>query len=75
MHVFIIGICGTLMSSTAVLAQEKGYQVSGYDKCFAPPMSDLLDKHQIQCFYRNRIWFKISHWNRKHHVQKIFNVT
>ncbi|MFT4713542.1 MAG: UDP-N-acetylmuramate: L-alanyl-gamma-D-glutamyl-meso-diaminopimelate ligase, partial [Candidatus Azotimanducaceae bacterium] len=42
MHVHILGICGTLMGSIAILAQASGHQVSGCDDNVYPPMSDLL---------------------------------
>jgi len=41
-HIHILGICGTAMAAIAVLAREKGYQVSGSDAGVYPPMSDYL---------------------------------
>lgn len=42
MHVHILGICGTLMGSIALLARELGFEVSGSDENVYPPMSDQL---------------------------------
>lgn len=40
--VIILGICGKLMAGIAVLAKEKGLHVIGYDRCYAPPMKNVL---------------------------------
>ncbi len=42
MHIHILGICGTLMGSIALLAREKGYTVTGTDENVYPPMSTQL---------------------------------
>jgi len=42
LHVHILGICGTLMGSIALLAKQQGHQVSGCDSNVYPPMSDQL---------------------------------
>ena len=42
MKVHILGICGTLMGSIAILAKESGAEVTGSDENVYPPMSDLL---------------------------------
>ncbi len=42
MHIHFIGICGTFMAGLARLALQLGYQVSGSDREFYPPMSDQL---------------------------------
>lgn len=42
MHLHILGICGTLMGSIALLARELGHRVSGSDENVYPPMSDQL---------------------------------
>lgn len=42
MHLHILGICGTLMGSIALLAREFGHKVSGSDENVYPPMSDQL---------------------------------
>lgn len=42
MHVHILGICGTLMGSIALLAKELGHHVSGSDENIYPPMSTQL---------------------------------
>ncbi|MDC1368537.1 Mur ligase domain-containing protein, partial [Pseudomonadales bacterium] len=48
MHVHILGICGTLMGSIALLAKQLGHQVSGCDENIYPPMSDQLQQAGIQ---------------------------
>lgn len=42
MNIYILGICGTFMAGIALLAREKGYQVSGSDANVYPPMSTQL---------------------------------
>lgn len=42
MRIHILGICGTLMGSIALLARAAGHRVSGTDNNVYPPMSDLL---------------------------------
>jgi UDP-N-acetylmuramate: L-alanyl-gamma-D-glutamyl-meso-diaminopimelate ligase len=43
MKVHILGICGTLMGSIAILARELGHQVTGSDENVYPPMSTQLE--------------------------------
>ena len=40
-RVHVSGICGTGVSAVAVLLKTLGYQISGSDKAFYPPMGDL----------------------------------
>ena len=47
MHVHILGICGTLMGSIALLAKAQGHQVSGSDDQVYPPMSTQLEEASI----------------------------
>ena len=47
MHVHILGICGTLMGSIALLAKAQGHQVSGSDDQVYPPMSTQLEEAAI----------------------------
>jgi len=42
MHLHILGICGTLMGSIALLAREQGLIVTGSDENVYPPMSTQL---------------------------------
>jgi UDP-N-acetylmuramate: L-alanyl-gamma-D-glutamyl-meso-diaminopimelate ligase len=42
MHLHILGICGTLMGSIALLARDLGHRVTGSDKNVYPPMSTQL---------------------------------
>lgn len=43
MHLHILGICGTLMGSIALLARELGHIVTGSDENVYPPMSTQLE--------------------------------
>ena len=47
MRILILGVCGTLMTGCSILAKEQGHEVYGWDKCYLPPMSDLLSKYKI----------------------------
>ena len=47
LHVHILGICGTFMSSLAILAAKMGCKVSGQDIHAYPPMSLQLEQHNI----------------------------
>jgi UDP-N-acetylmuramate: L-alanyl-gamma-D-glutamyl-meso-diaminopimelate ligase len=47
LHVHILGICGTLMGSIALLAKQQGHQVSGCDENIYPPMSEQLQSAGI----------------------------
>lgn len=42
-----IGICGAGMSGVAKLLKDKGWQISGSDENFYPPVSDFLEKNKI----------------------------
>jgi UDP-N-acetylmuramate: L-alanyl-gamma-D-glutamyl-meso-diaminopimelate ligase len=42
MHIHILGICGTFMGGIALLARERGIEVSGSDANVYPPMSTQL---------------------------------
>jgi UDP-N-acetylmuramate: L-alanyl-gamma-D-glutamyl-meso-diaminopimelate ligase len=46
--VFFYRICGTGMGNVALLLRECGYEVSGGDSTFYPPMSDYLRREKIQ---------------------------
>jgi len=48
LHVHILGICGTLMGSIALLAKELGHKVSGSDENVYPPMSNQLVRSGIK---------------------------
>jgi UDP-N-acetylmuramate: L-alanyl-gamma-D-glutamyl-meso-diaminopimelate ligase len=45
-----IGICGVGMSGVAKLLKEQGWQVTGSDEGFYPPVSDYLKKYDIPYF-------------------------
>ena len=45
--IHILGICGTFMGGVALLARQKGYEVSGTDDNVYPPMSTLLQEQGI----------------------------
>lgn len=49
-HIHLIGICGTAMASLAGLFKDKGYNVTGSDTGFYPPMSTQLEKLKIPLF-------------------------
>lgn len=46
-HIYLMGICGTAMASLAGLLKEKGFQVSGSDQNFYPPMSTQLEQLSV----------------------------
>jgi len=46
-NVHILGICGTFMGGLALLAREKGFEVTGSDKQFYPPISTQLTDAKI----------------------------
>ena len=48
MRIHILGICGTLMGSIALLAKQAGHDVSGSDENVYPPMSEQLEQAGIQ---------------------------
>ena len=48
MKIYILGICGTFMAGIAMLAREKGYQVTGSDANVYPPMSTQLENAGIE---------------------------
>lgn len=48
--IYLMGICGTAMSSLAGLLKEMGFEVTGSDQNAYPPMSDQLDKIGIEYF-------------------------
>ncbi len=47
LHIHILGICGTFMGGLALLARERGMQVSGCDQNVYPPMSTQLEEQGI----------------------------
>lgn len=42
-----IGICGVGMSATAKLLKDLGWEITGSDSGFYPPISDYLEDHKI----------------------------
>jgi len=46
--IHILGICGTFMGGIALLAREKGFEVSGSDANVYPPMSTMLEQQGIR---------------------------
>ena len=48
MHIYFLGIGGTLMGNLALLAQEAGHEVSGCDDELYPPMSEVLANAGIE---------------------------
>ncbi len=53
----LLGCCGTGMGALGVLLCEAGYEVSGSDTGFYPPMSDILKKSGIRT---------MEGWNPEH---------
>lgn len=47
MKVHVSASCGKAMASVAVMLKEFGCIVTGSDAKFSPPMSDVLDSHEI----------------------------
>ncbi len=47
MRIHILGICGTLMGSIALLARAAGHEVTGTDENVYPPMSTQLEEAGI----------------------------
>jgi len=45
----IIGICGSGMSAVAKLLKDSGWEITGSDDGFYPPISDLLIEYGIAC--------------------------
>ena len=45
--IYFMGICGTALSSLAVLLKAKGFLVSGSDENIYPPVSSLLQEKEI----------------------------
>jgi UDP-N-acetylmuramate: L-alanyl-gamma-D-glutamyl-meso-diaminopimelate ligase len=48
-RVHISAVCGKAMASIACMLTEAGYQVTGSDPSFHPPMSDVLKAHHVDC--------------------------
>ena len=48
MHIHILGICGTFMGGTALLARAAGHRVTGCDANVYPPMSTQLTEQGIE---------------------------
>lgn len=47
-HIHILGICGTFMGGIALLAQRRGFRVTGSDANVYPPMSTQLEAAGIE---------------------------
>jgi len=50
MHIHFIGICGVAMSALAIAFHKKGYEVTGSDKGFYPPVSTNLKGQGIKYY-------------------------
>lgn len=57
MNIHFIGICGITMGSLAIAFKKAGHIVSGSDKGFYPPMSNMLKDANIQI----DLGYKIEH--------------
>ena len=47
-HIHFIGIAGTLIAPLAVEFKRRGWNVTGSDTAFYPPMSTFLQSHKIK---------------------------
>lgn len=48
MNIHVLGICGTFMGGLALLARDKGHQVTGMDENVYPPMSTQLTEQGVE---------------------------
>lgn len=49
-RVHFIGLCGAGMSAVAFLLKDAGWEVTGSDAEFYPPISDLISSQGLRCF-------------------------
>jgi len=47
---YFIGIAGTAMGNLAIALSQRGFSISGSDTGIYPPMSTMLEDHEISCF-------------------------
>tara|TARA_B100000029_G_scaffold515020_1_gene620135 strand:- start:33846 stop:35285 length:1440 start_codon:yes stop_codon:yes gene_type:complete len=50
LHIHMIAICGTAMGPFALMLKEKGHRITGSDENIYPPISTMLQDHQIPIF-------------------------
>ena len=48
--IHILGICGTAMAALAGMLKQSGHHVSGSDVNVYPPMSDFLERIEVEVF-------------------------
>ena len=48
MRIHILGISGTFMAGIAILAKQKGHDVTGSDKNYFDPMKTVLKENKIK---------------------------
>lgn len=48
-RIHVSAVCGKAMASVACMLRDYGYDVSGSDASFNPPMSDVLKSQNIKC--------------------------
>lgn len=48
-HAHFVGVCGTGMGALAILFQDAGWDVSGSDTSFDPPIGPALEARGIRC--------------------------
>ena len=53
--IFFFRICGTGMGACACLLREAGFDVSGADSSYSPPMSTYLDSTGIPCYDLSKV--------------------
>ena len=49
-HIHIMGICGTAMGNFAGLLKSMGFKITGSDQNVYPPMSDVLNRLNIEVY-------------------------
>ncbi len=47
---YFIGIAGTAMGNLAIALSQRGFSISGSDAGIYPPMSTMLEDHEITYF-------------------------
>ena len=55
MKIHILGIAGTFMSGIAILAKQKGHDVTGSDNANYDPIKSVLEKNNINVIIGHKI--------------------
>ena len=70
MKIHILGIAGTFMSGIAILAKQKGHDVTGSDLANYDPIKSVLDKNSINVIINAKLVLELKRIN-VNHVTKI----